>query len=253
MRLGTLLSAGLAAGLALFVQAAPAQETGSVTGTFVLKGEMPKLAEINPNKDPQVCAAEPVPNQRIVVDPQTKGVANVFIWVSRIDEKDIPAELRKPKEEKVVLDQKNCVFLPHCLIARAGQTLVALNDDPVAHNVRATLLRNGTFNNTVAPNDREGIEQDLKRAEILPQPVQCDIHPWMQAHLLVVDHPYAAISDEKGQFTIEGLPPGEYDFKVWQEAGGYVFGAGGLKNVKVAAGKPTDLGKLEIDATKLKP
>ncbi|MGC1274407.1 MAG: hypothetical protein WBC44_11925 [Planctomycetaceae bacterium] len=254
MRLANLLSAGVVAGLALAVNVAPvaAQETGGITGTFVLKGELPKLPAPLINKDQQVCAAAPVPNQTIVVDPETKGLANVFVWIKRVNEKDIPDELKKPKEEKVVLDQKGCVFIPHCLIVRAGQSLVALNGDAVSHNVRATLLRNGTFNDSIAPNDREGVTREMTKGEIVPMPIQCDIHPWMQAHMLVVEHPYAALSDAKGQFTIDGLPPGKYDFAVWQEAAGTLRGINALENVEVKAGKPADLGKLPIDVSDLK-
>ena len=253
MRLSFLLPAGLLAGLALFVNSAPAsaQETGTVKGTFVLKGKAPKVPELVINKDQQACGD--AANQKLLVDAGSNGIANVFIWVQKIDEKDVPAELRTPKDPDVVLDQKNCVFIPHCFVARAGQKLKMLNDDPVAHNVRATLLKNGAFNYTVSPNDRTGIEEELDRAELLPQPVQCDIHPWMVAHVLVVDHPYAVVSNEKGDFTIEGLPPGKYDFRVWHEAAGYLHrDLKSVSNVEVKAGAPTDLGKMEVDATKLK-
>ena len=245
MRFAILLPA--LAGLAIVANTAAAQ-TGSVKGSFIYKGEPPTLEPLIINKDQQACGkAQP---QKLLVDPATKGVANIFIWIARVNEKDIPSELKKPKEAEVVIDQKDCVFLPHCLIARAGQTLKMLNGDPVAHNVRATMLRNGAFNYTVAPNDREGVESELKRGEILPQPVVCDIHPWMQAHVLVVDHPYAAVSNEKGEFTIEGLPPGKYDFKLWHETSGYVK-HDDVENVEVKAGAPTDLGKLEIPPTEL--
>ena len=250
MRLANLLPIGLVAGLALAVNVAPvaAQETGGVKGLFTLKGEIPKLEPPTVNKDVAVCAKKPVPNQTVVVDPATKGLANVFVWIKRFDEDDIPESLQKPKEEKVVLDQKNCVFLPHCLIVRTGQSLVALNGDPVSHNVRATLLRNGTFNDSIAPNDREGVSREMSKAEIQPMPIQCDIHPWMQAHMLVVDSPYAALSDAKGQFTIEGLPEGKYDFAVWQESTGYIRkNIDVLENVEVKAGETIDLGKIPVE------
>lgn len=248
MRLANLLSAGLVASLALAVHMAPvaAQETGGVKGIFTLNGEIPDLPAPVVDKDTQVCGKTPVPNQTIVVDPETKGLANVFIWIRRFDKNDIPESLKQPSEEKVVLDQKNCVFIPHCLIVRAGQSLVALNDDPVSHNVRATLLRNGTFNDSIAPNDREGITREMTRGEILPQPIQCDIHPWMQAHMLVVDHPYADLSDEKGAFTIEGLPEGKYDFTVWQETTGYIRNIDALEDVEIKAGETIDLGKIGV-------
>ena len=257
MRIAKLLPGGLAAGLAVALAAAPAaaQETGSVKGTFVLEGDAPVLApriEAGANvKDGAVCAANPVPNQTIVVDPDTKGLANVFIWIRRVNERDIPAEFRKPKEPTVVIDQKDCVFTPHCVVARTGQTLVMLNGDAVAHNVHVNAIRGDTINDLVAPNDREGVRRELKKADILPVPVTCDIHPWMKGHMLVVDHPYAAVSGAQGQFEIVGLPPGKYDFMLWHEAAGYLKGIDAVEKVEVKAGQPTDLGALKVDVKDL--
>lgn len=251
MRFTRLTVAGLAA-LALIAPAA-AQETGSIKGTFVLKGTAPKLPEIIANKDPQVCAAQPIRNEMLILDPDSKGVANVFVWVAKFDAKKLPAELQKPKDDAVVLDNKNCTFVPHCVIARAGQTLTMLNSDAVGHNVHTNpVLGGGAINQLIPPQDKEGLKRPLGKAEVVPIPVQCDIHPWMRAHMLILDHPYAALSDEKGTFTIEGLPPGKYDLKVWQEGGGYVIGAAGIKSVEVKAGETTDVGTTEIDVAKLK-
>lgn len=256
MRLTNRKFAGLIAGLAMMASVAPAMaQTGSVKGTFVLEGEAPELPpkiKAGDNvKDGAVCAADPVPNQTLVVDPATKGVANVFIWIARFDEKDIPADLKKPAKATLEIDQKGCVFVPHCVIARTGQTLVMLNGDAVAHNVHVNAIRGDSINDLVAPNDREGVKRELKKADILPVPVTCDIHPWMKAHMLVLDHPYGAVSNEKGQFEITGLPPGKYDFKIWQEAAGYLRDIK-ADDIEVKAGGATDLGNLKVDVKKLK-
>lgn len=255
MRLTNRLAAGLVAVLAAFAFIAPAaaQETGGIKGTFVLKGEVPKLDPPKIDKDPQVCAAQPVPNEMLILDPGTKGVANVFVWIAKVDEKKIPAALQKPAQDQVTIDNKNCRFVPHAFVARTGQTMVLLNSDPVGHNVHTFPLRGKAINDLVAPNDKVGIKRPVEKAEILPTQVKCDIHPWMIGYMLVLDHPYGAVSDEKGAFTIEGLPPGKYDLKVWHEAGGYVgFTAKGITGIEVAAGETTDLGKKEIDVKDMK-
>ncbi len=253
MRFTKRLSVGLVAGLAVLTQFAPASaQTGGFKGTFVLKGEAPKLAPIKGDKDPQVCAVAPIPNEILIVDPATKGVKNVFVWVAKIDEKKVSKEALAPKTPTLTLDNEQCRFVPHCAIAHSGQTLVMLNADAVGHNVHTNPLKPPAINDLVAPNDREGIKKPVGKAQILPIPVNCDIHPWMKGHLLILDHNFAALSDEKGAFTIEGLPPGKYDFKVWQEAGGYVVGAKGIENVEIKADAVTDGGKIEIDVAKLK-
>ena len=49
--------------------------------------------------------------------------------------------------------------------------------------------------------------------------ITCDVHPWMQAFVGVVAHPYFAVTDETGRFQIptEGLPDGRYPVALWHE------------------------------------
>jgi len=47
--------------------------------------------------------------------------------------------------------------------------------------------------------------------------MKCDVHPWMGAYIGVVNHPFYAVTDENGNFTIENLPAGEYTLKAWHE------------------------------------
>ena len=51
----------------------------------------------------------------------------------------------------------------------------------------------------------------------IPVTVKCNIHPWMTAYYFVMDHPYFAVTNEKGEFKIDGLPAGEYTLAAWHE------------------------------------
>jgi len=48
-------------------------------------------------------------------------------------------------------------------------------------------------------------------------PFKCDVHGWMNAFVGVVDHPYFAVSDKDGKFSLKGLPPGTYTIEAWHE------------------------------------
>ena len=50
--------------------------------------------------------------------------------------------------------------------------------------------------------------------------MKCDIHSWMKSYQLILDHPYAAVTDENGAFEIPNLPAGKHEFVIWQESGG---------------------------------
>jgi hypothetical protein len=47
--------------------------------------------------------------------------------------------------------------------------------------------------------------------------VTCDAHPWMTGWLVVTDHPFVAVTDERGAFKIDGVPPGSYQLQIWHE------------------------------------
>lgn len=256
MRLSGTFATGLAAGIICLgaISSAPAQELGKITGTFVLEGKVP---ELEPRvkagesvKDGAICAANPVPNLSLVVDPKTKGIKNVFIWIDDFDPDNIPEKLAKPKNPTVVVDQKGCMFKPHAIVARTGQTLVMLNGDPVAHNIHISAIRGDSINYLVAANDRKGVKEELTEGDILPVPVKCDIHPWMRANFLVLEHPYATTSSTDGKFTISGIPPGEYELKIWHESGGYLRDLD-VEEIEIKAGETVDLGKLAVDVKNL--
>jgi hypothetical protein len=217
-----------------------ADEFGTVTGQFVLEGDLPApkvlIAQGAEVKDAAVCAKDAVPAEDLVVDEKTKGIANIFVYIYYKDAQNLPVhpDLKASKKKEVVFDQKGCRFIPHALLVRTDQMVLVKSDDAIAHNTHTNTIFNQPVNFLLAPNDRTGIPVDVKRPESLPLPVQCDIHPWMKAYWLVVDHPYAAVTDKEGRFTIENLPVGEHEFRVWHERVGYLDRK---YKIKVEAGK----------------
>jgi hypothetical protein len=135
------------------------------------------------------------------------------------------------------------------LFVRTDQVVNVLSDDPVAHNTNVQPVRNTPFNSVIKVNERNGVEVKFSAPESLPTQVKCDLHPWMKAYWLILDHPYAAITDADGKFTIKDLPAGDHEFIVWQEGAGYVDRK---YKVKVEAGKTTELKPVKVPLSKLK-
>jgi hypothetical protein len=48
-------------------------------------------------------------------------------------------------------------------------------------------------------------------------PVICNVHGWMQAYVGVTTHPYNAVTDQSGSFTLANVPPGDYEVEAWHE------------------------------------
>jgi hypothetical protein len=216
----------VAASVGLNSNSAEAQ-WGNVKGQVTVSGDVAPLKLLvtkgdSKVRDSSVCAAEDVPDESLVVDAKTKGIANVVVWMVKKPAKIHP-DLVKSKEAEVVFDQKGCKFLPHVLLVRTDQKVRVISDDGVAHNTHTYPLKNKQENFIVAPNDRKGVVvPSVNIEERLPAKVGCDIHTWMQAYWVILDHPYAAVTNEKGEFEIPNVPVGDHTFVVWQEKAGYI-------------------------------
>jgi hypothetical protein len=238
---------------------AGAAEWGTVKGRFVVDGAPPKLDPLLVTKDQHCIDAKPV-NQTVVVG-EDGGLANVvvFLRAPRGGKVEVHPDYQAKLSEPAVLDNNGCSFKPHISLVRVGQPFIIKNSDPVGHNTKASLVANGQFNVTIAAGQET--KHPLSRPESIPLPVNCNIHPWMQAHIVVQDHPYMAASAEDGTFEIANLPVGKHEFQLWHEASGY------LKNVKfkggtadrrgratltIAAGQELDLGDIKVPAASLK-
>ena len=75
--------------------------------------------------------------------------------------------------------------------------------------------RNDTSNITQSGASKP-MQLNFDREEV-PVTLVCDLHNWMKSYVCVVDHPFFAVTDAEGRFTIEGLPPGKYSLRTWHE------------------------------------
>ena len=89
------------------------------------------------------------------------------------------------------------------------------NGDPFIHNIRSLSQKNRPFN-IAQPAGSPEREKTFETAEG-PITIKCDFHPWMTAHFWVMEHPFFAVTDSEGKFTIPGLPLGEYTLAAWHE------------------------------------
>lgn len=201
--------------------ATEAKGYGSLSGTITFDGDAPApkpliAAGDSTVKDAAVCAAVAIPDESLVVNPSSKGVANVVIFLEKRPA-NIKPELAKPPEEPAMFDQKGCRFMPHVLTVQVGQPMLIISKDNASHNTHTYPKRSSSFSQLIAPNENKGVPLNYKKPEASPLEVKCDFHPWMKAYHFPVDHPYVAVTDENGKFKIDGLPAGKHAFNIWHE------------------------------------
>lgn len=191
---------------------------------FVVDGKIPEQEKLDTSKDP-FCADLDVPNEKILVHGKEQKLQNLVLTMDmrRSGVTAIHPTLKAPPEDKPVLDNKGCVFVPRVLFVRAGQTVQVTNSDSVGHNAAFTSF----FNDKNTPVNSQipaggSVDVPIAAEEIAPVPVTCGAHPWMKAMLVVQEHPYVGISDKEGMIEIKNLPVGEVAFKVWHESCGRI-------------------------------
>ena len=86
------------------------------------------------------------------------------------------------------------------------------------HNIHALAKAGAPFNAAMPPRRSPwAIQRSFTRPDVMVK-VRCDVHGWMSAWIGVLPHPYFAVSDQDGRFTLPALPPGTYTLEAWHEA-----------------------------------
>jgi plastocyanin len=180
---------------------------GALHGTVLLEGAAPAPKKMPVTIDQYLCGKEK-DAEDLIVSPRGE-ISNAVIWL----ENPPPRGAWPAGAEKVAIDQNGCAFVPRVSVVPVGGTVDFLNSDRLLHNIHATPKLNASFNRT-QPKNRT-IPITLSKAEIIR--VDCDLHAWMTAWVVVAPHPYHAVTKADGRFTFDDLPAGSYRLRVWHE------------------------------------
>ena len=141
------------------------------------------------------------------------ALPNALVWVEGITSgKPLPDVRRQ------TLKIERCRLEPRVLATVTGATINVFSRDPVVHDLR--FFREGSgeaiaYVHTVDDGQVVPTERVAGKPGIVE--TRCTMHPWMRGYVAVFEHPYFAVTDEKGAFTIDGLPAGTYGVKVWHQ------------------------------------
>jgi len=186
----------------------------TIKGSINFKGKAPKMEAIKMNADPKCVEfnqGKKVLREDVVVNPNGT-LANVFVYVKEgVNKASAPASTPAP----LTFDQHGCTYIPHVFGLQVNQTLKILNSDATLHNVHSLAKQNPNFNQGM-PQKGQVIEKKFTKPETMIR-IKCDVHGWMNAYVGVLDHPYFAVTDTSGAYSIPNLPPGNYTVEAWHE------------------------------------
>jgi plastocyanin len=149
----------------------------------------------------------------------------------------------QPLPAPAVVAQKDIKFVPYVTVIPVGGTVRFVNQDAYDHHVRS--LPGGPLG-TIAPARQFEIRMpaaaggkfasnDLKVDVPGVIALGCHLHGSMRGHVYVSATPWYAVTDASGRATIEGVPDGEAELRLWHPD---QLTDQAASRVQVAAGAP---------------
>ncbi|MFP6581361.1 MAG: carboxypeptidase regulatory-like domain-containing protein [Candidatus Hydrogenedentota bacterium] len=187
------------------------QGTGTIEGWIHFDDVMPK----NPERDDAGMLRD-----LLQVDPDTKGLANVVVYLESVDGRALTASSDDESTE-VLIEQIDFTFVPDVIAVRAGQTVRFTNEDGHNHNVRAMSDDDRSMFNVMTTGDHDYETTFELHPDGKPIYLTCDIHRWMRGWVYVFDHDFYQVTNESGRYSFEDLAPGNYTVVIEQPELGY--------------------------------
>ncbi|MGF1579019.1 MAG: hypothetical protein ACFCD0_06615 [Gemmataceae bacterium] len=216
----------------------------------------------------------------VIVYVQPKASNTVFLVTDEEANFEVPKELAKKLDKKIVdaakkefaarkvtlLTQPHCVYEPHAFVlfpmyhkpdpefgavlSPTQQIFTVTSTAATKHNTQYKGA--GATSGTVNPTRKEPVTLNSPdEVNIPPQstPVTfgCNIHAWMDGKAIVLSHPYAARTDNKGRFVLPLVPAGEdLQLLVWHDGVGGFLNQGDFrgdkgKDIKLKANEIVEL------------
>ena len=191
----------------------PVTDGGTLSGVVRFTGTAPKLEPIAVNKNRDVCGEQK--GSEALVLGADRGVKGGVVLIEGVTK-------GKKGAGDVVIDNNKCLFIAHVTGTGPGDRVRVKNSDPILHNTHGRVHastaagRQNVFNLALPTKDQM---VDITKRLAKPGVVRllCDAHPHMSAWMIVHDSPYFAVTDDRGAFRIDGVPPGTYKVTLWHE------------------------------------
>jgi hypothetical protein len=191
---------------------------GTLKGRVTLSGRIPKARSFHLINAPNIEFCSRISDgrgHRLLFDftvSQNRGLKDTIIHLSNI-EKGKPFS---PKMQIFHIDR--CRANRYVIGAKNGENILLENTDPIQHEIATYEVRNNysdqTSNRPLTEKSSQ-VRSVFVRKDAEEFIIKCNLHPFLQTHAYLVQNPYYTVSDSKGNFSIEKIPPGNYEVIAW--------------------------------------
>lgn len=140
-----------------------------------------------------------------------KPAPDAVVSIEGLTKAQVKGQPALGKPQKKIIDQQSMKFVPTVLAVMVGETVEFPNNDKSWHNVYSKGGANDFDLGLYAPGktrskkfDKPGVSRIL-----------CNVHPNMEAFVVVKDHPYFSATDSRGNYEIKNLPLGKLRVEIW--------------------------------------
>jgi hypothetical protein len=196
-----------------------AASAATIRGQVTWRGEIPQVAEFEVL--PNFVGGEifhkkrnwPNPNAPLI-DASSKGISGAVVFLRGIE-----SSRSKPWDHgPVTIEQRDGQFHivqdgvdSPCGFVRRGDRVSMISRDSYLYGLHAGGVE---YFSLTFPAPGQPRERTLNRCGLVELSSGIGYF-WMRAYLFVDDHPYYARTDRLGNFTLTGVPPGNYELVCW--------------------------------------
>ena len=184
----------------------------TLQGKILYRGPIPPAKTQSIEQDKETCGTT---TRTIPVTISSEG----GLYQAVVSVEGLNGSTSTQKYPPLLIKNDQCEFQPHIAVGSVKQPLEVQNLDPILHNTHIRSEKRAFFNVVLLPKS-QGIKKVLKEPGLMT--ISCNKHPFMMGYVHVFDHPYYAITDAQGGFSISNLPRGTHRLTIWHKTLGTI-------------------------------
>ncbi len=140
-----------------------------------------------------------------------RPTSDAVVSVEGLAQEQLRTQNSKLRTFKAEMDQRDMKFIPRVLPVTIGTSVDFPNNDKTFHNVFSTSEAKKFDLGLYPPGKSRSVVFD--KSGVVK--ILCNVHPNMEAFIVVKSHPYFSSVDNAGNYRINFVPLGRYRLQVW--------------------------------------